>query len=158
MKMKRETQALHLARMMQNHVRYPGYELALPPVMASHKKLKKLSVDDVLLTGFDTLESILIDEEEICAKLQLKKLDNRYKAEIVHLDEGSVKQPDSKKYKTLKISFGRVQSNVLELGQMIDITDMDMGTVRLVLEDKTIAEGSLAIVDEKIAIQIKKVI
>ena len=156
--MKRETQALHLAKMMQDHIKGTSYEFALPLAMVSNKKLKKLSVDNVLLTGLETLDCILIDEDEICADLQLKKVNNLYNTQIVQLQKSPIKQNDSKKYEVLKFSFGRVYSKVLEPGQMIDVTHIDLGTVSLVLNDQMIAEGTLVNVDDEIAIKIKRVL
>jgi len=155
--MKHETQALHLAKMMQKHTRYPTYELTLPFVTVRSNKLKKLSVDDVLLIGIDTLEFLLVDGDTICANTRLKPMGNAHGAEIVYLTEDTIKQSDSKKYKTLKNSFGTVQSKALEIGSTIDITHLDLEKVTLVSEGKMIAEGSLVNVDEEIAIQIKKV-
>lgn len=154
--MKSETQALHLARVMQRHMHTPSYEVVLPLVMVQSKKLKKLSVDDVLLTGFDKLEILLIDGDIICANMQLKQMGVASEIAISKLTKETIKQSDSKKYETLKISFGSVQSKALELGQTIDITHIDLEKVTLVLKDKTIAEGSLVTVDEEIAIQIKE--
>ena len=158
MKMKRETQALHLAKMMQDHIKGPSYEFALPLVMISNKKLKKLSVEKVLLTGFESLEYILIDKDEIRANMQLKKLQNTYNTEIVHLQRSPMEQYDSKKYEIVKFSFGRVHSKVLEPGHMIDITHIDLESVNLIVNDKTIAEGTLVNVDDEIAIKIKRVL
>lgn len=155
--MKSETQAIHLARMMQRHIHTPSYELALPLVMVQSKKLKKLSVDSVLLTGFDRLEFLLLDGDNICANTRLKSMKNAHGAEIVYLSKDTIKQSDSEKYKILKISFGTVQSKVLELGSTIDITHIDLEKVILVSEGKMIAEGSLVNVDDEMAIQIKKV-
>ena len=155
--MRSETQALHLVRVMQKHIQNPSYELALSPVMIPKKKLKQLSVNDLLLTGFETLELVLIDGDTICANIALKKIDNLYKTEIIDLRQDSIEQSDSKKYKTIKISFGTVQSKVLEAGKMIDISQIDLESVKLVQKNKTIAAGSLAIVDGEIAIQIERV-
>jgi hypothetical protein len=155
--MKDETQASHLAKMMQTHTRYPMYELALPLFQVRSNKLKKLNVDDVILAGFNTLEFVLIDGDIICANVLFKQMENAHGTEIFYLSEDLIKQSDSKKYETLKISFGTVQSKVLEVGHTIDITHIDLEKVSLVLEAKTIAEGSLVKVDEEIAIQIKKV-
>ncbi len=155
--MKHETQALHLAKMMQKHTRYPMYELTLPLITVRSNKLKKLSVDDVLLTGFDRLEFLLIDRDTICANMQLKPMENTHGAEIVYLTEDTIKQSNSKKYKTLKILFGTVQSKAREIGSTIDITHINLEKVTILSEGKTIAEGSLVNVDEEIAIQIKKV-
>ncbi len=155
--MKHETQALHLAKMMQKHLSYPTYDLTLPPVTVRSNKLKKLSLNDILLTGFDSLELLLMDGETICAKIRLKPMPNKYGAEIVYVVEDTIKQLDNKKYKMLKISFGTLQSKALDIGSTIDITDMDLKKVTLISEGKMIAEGSLVNVNEEIAIQIKKV-
>ena len=157
MKMKSETQALHLARVMQRHVQNPSYELALSLVMVPKKKLKKLSEGDLFLSGFDRLEFILIDGDSICAEVKLNKVENRYEAEIVNVRQNTIKQYDRKKYEILKISFGSLQSKRVALGEMIDIAHIDLETVKLVLKEKTIAEGSLVMVDEEIAIEIKRV-
>jgi hypothetical protein len=155
--MKHETQALHLARMMQKHVSYPTYELTLPLVRVQSNKLKKLNENDLLLTGIDRLELLLMNGNTIYATMRLRPMKNMHGAEIIHLDEDTIEQSDSKKYKILKISFGTVQSKALEIGSTIDITHIDLEKVTLVSEDKMIAEGSLVNVDEEIAIQIKKV-
>ena len=155
--MKSETQALHLEKMMQRHIRYPSYALALPLVMVQRKKLKALSVGDVLLAGIDTLEFLLIGQNTICATMRLKKMHTRYGVEIIDLVQETIDYSSGKKYETLSIVFGNVQSKALEIGHMIDISHIDLNGVTLVLEGKTIAEGALVNVDEEIAIQIKKV-
>ena len=155
--MKSETQALHLARMMQKHTRYPSYDLAFSPIMIRSKSLKKLSVDDVLLIGLDTLELVLVDGDTICANVRLKQTENIHVTEIVSLGKDTIKQTDSKKYKILKVSFGTVKSKALELGSKIDITHVDFKKVNLVSGGQMIAEGSLVNVDDEMAIQIKKV-
>jgi len=157
MKMESETQALHLARVMQRHVQNPSYELALPLVMVPKKKLKKLSEGDLFLSGFDRLEFIMLDRDTICAEMKLKKVEKRYETEIVNVRQDAIEQYDSKKYEILKVTFGSVQSKRVALGEMINIAHIDMERVKLVLKNKTIAEGSLVIVDEEIAIEIKRV-
>ena len=155
--MKHETQALHLAKMMQKHIPYKTYELTLPFIMVRNNKLKKLSVNDILLIGVDKLELLLMDGNTICANMQLRTMETMHGTEIIHLEKDTIEQSDSKKYKTVKISFGTVQSKELEIGSTIDITHVDLENVTLVAEGKMIAEGSLVNVDEEIAIQIKKV-
>ena len=157
MKMKRETQAFRLASLVRRHIQYPTYELVLPHVLIQSKKLKKLSRGHVVLTGFNRLGLLLVDGEKICANVQLKKMDNIFGAEIVQLAENTIEQCDSKKYENIKISFGSVESKELEIGQMIDIAEIDLGKVTLVSKDRTVAEGSLVIVDKEIAIAIEKV-
>ena len=156
--MKSETQAFHLAKMMQDHTHYPKYELALPLVSVRSKKLKNLSLDDVLLLGLNVLEFVLMNAETICANVVLKEMENIHELEIVHTDEDRVYLLDSKKYDILKLSFGTVQSKVLEVGETIDITHIDLGKVTLLSENKKLAEGLLINVDNEIAIKIDKVI
>ena len=156
--MKSETQAFHLAKMMQDHTHYPKYELALPLVSVRSKNLKKLSLDDVLLLGLNVLEFVLMDAESMCATVVLKDMENIHELEIIHLDEDTVYPVDSKKYDTLKLSFGTVQSKVLEVGETIDITHIDLVYETLLSENKKLAEGSLINVDNEIAIKIEKVI
>ena len=129
--MKHETQALHLARMMQKHVSYPTYELTLPLVKIQSNKLKKLNENDLLLTGIDRLELLLMNGNTIYATMRLRPMKNMHRAEIIHLAEDTIEQPDSKKYKILKISFGTVQSKALEIGSTIDITHVDLEKVNL---------------------------
>ncbi len=155
--MKHETQAFHLAKMMQEHLPYKRYDLTLPLVTIRSNKLKNLSLNDILLTGFDRLELLLMDGNTICAKIRFRSMHDTHGAEIVDIIEDTIKRYDSKKYKILKISFGTVQSKALKLGSTIDIADVDLEQVTLVSEGKPIAEGSLVNIDEEIAIQIKKV-
>ena len=156
--MKSETQAFHLAKMMQDHTLYPKYELTLPLVTIRSKKIKNLFLNDVLLLGLNVLEFVLMDTERICANVVLKDIENIHELEIINLDEDTLYPIDSKKYEALKLSFGTVQSKVLEVGHTIDITHIDLGKVSLVSEDKKLAEGSLINVDNEIAIKIDKVI
>ena len=155
--MKGETQALHLAQMMQRHIQDLSYELILPLVMIQSKKLKKLSVDDVLLTGFDSLEFALVDGDTVCANMRLKHLEKRQIAEIIDLSKNTMEQSNTKKYDTFKISFGKIQNKGLKVGDMIDLSDVDLEKVTLESKGETIAEGFLVNVNNKIAIQIKKV-
>ena len=156
--MKSETQAFHLAKMMQDHTLYTKYELTLPLVSVRSTKLKNLSLDDVFLLGLHVLEFVLMDAENMCANVVLKEMENIHELEITHLGEEAIKPIDSKKYDTLKLSFGTLQSKVLEVGETIDITHIDLGKVTLVSEGEKLAEGSLINVDNEIAIKIDKVI
>jgi len=156
--MKSETQAFHLAKMMQDHTRYAKYELVLPLVSVRNKKLKELSPDDVLLLGLNVLEFVLMDTERLCANVVLKEIKNIHELEITHVDKVTIGPIDSKKYKTLRLSFGTVQCKVLEVGETIDVTHIDLGKVTLFSENKKLAEGSLINVDNEIAIKIDKVI
>jgi len=156
--MKRETQAQRLAEMVQNQIQYPAYELALPLVEVRRSKLKKLSVGDVLLTGFDRFEFVLIEGKGVCARTVFGYAGNIPKIEIAEVFEEIVEYSDNKKYSILQCSFGIVKSKVLALKHVIDIAHIDLEQLTLSSEGKAIAQGILVNVDEEIAIQIKKVI
>ena len=156
--MKRDNQALRLAQMMQNRATaYPSYELALPLVEVGHSKLKKLSVDDIVLLGLDRLQFVLIDNDKICADLALNIVDDSCFLEIIHIDKQLIKPANSKKYDTLKISFGKLQSRKLDVGYRIDITHRALQDVNVIVDDKIYATGSLVSVDEELAVKIDKV-
>ena len=156
--MKRETQAQRLAEMVQDQMHYPAYQLAFPLVKVHRSKLKKLSIDDLFLTGFETLEFVLIEGKRVCARTVFADSGSTPKIEIVDLSEDAIEDLGNKKYSILQFSFGTVKSKVLALKHTIDIAHIDLQQVSINSEGKTIAQGILVNVDEEIAIQIKKVI
>jgi len=155
--MRGETQALHLAKMMQKHKLYPEYELALSPIQVKKNSLKKLSKGDILLLGLDSLEMILLEEGKTCASVVMNETENSSKIKITQLNKSTTEQSDSKKYQTVKISFGVLQSRKLEVGHKIEIAQLNLQEVSLHVDGKNIAKGSLVNVDEEIAIQIDEV-
>ena len=156
--MKRENQALRLAQMMQNKVTtYPSYELALPLVEVGRSKLKKLSTDSVVLLGLHDLSFVLIENENICAKLAVEMIEDRCYLEIVNIDKQPVIVNDSKKYQLIKISFGKLQSRKLDIGYRIDVTQRSLKDVTVILEGNKYASGSLVNVDGELALKIEKV-
>lgn len=156
--MKSENQALRLAQMMQNKVTaIPSYELVLPFVEVGRSKLKKLAEDDILLLGFNDLEFALIEDESICALLTFKVIGERTYLEITDIDKQSVKTYNSKKYQTLMISFGKLQSRKLDVGYRIDVTQRPLQDVTLISEGRKYASGSLVNVDGELAVKIDKV-
>jgi len=156
--MKNENQALRLAQMMQDRVTaLPSYELALPLVEVGHSKLKKLSVDDVLLLACDDLVFVLIENENICAQLAVKVIGESCYLEITSIAKKPIITSNSKKYQTIKISLGKLQSRKLDVGYRIDITQRSLQDVTLIVEGRTYASGSLINVDEELAVKIDKV-
>jgi len=157
--MKGETQALHLAKMMQRYnIPVDHYELALPLVMVRRSKLKKLQVNDVLLLGLKALEFVLIDGETVCAKLLPKKVASENIIEIIDVSIKPIESIDSNKYEILRISFGMYPVKDVSLGYQVEMTEINIDNVRLMLGDKKLAEGSLVMTDHKIAVKINKVI
>ena len=155
--MKGETQALHLAKMMQRYIQEESYELALPLVMVRRSRLKKLQVNDVLLLGLKTLEFVLIDGETICAKLVPKKVASENIVEIIELTGESIKTIDSNKYEVLKLSFGMYPVKDVSLGYRVEMAEINIDNIRLMLGEKKLAEGSLVMTDHTIAVKINKV-
>lgn len=155
--MKGETQALHLAKIMQNHIQTVSYELALPLVTVRRSKLKKLSVDDVLLLGLDILEFVLIGKDTICAELVLKNINGKCVIDIVKIYSKPVETYDSNKYEIVKLSFGFLSIKSLLLGNTLDTAQFNVDNVSLILGKKTLAQGSLVSIENEIAMKINKV-
>ncbi|TET88774.1 MAG: hypothetical protein E3J96_02605 [Sulfurovum sp.] len=155
--MKGETQAVHLEKMMQKHKLYPEYELALSPILVKKNALKKLASGDLFLLGLPSLEMILLEEGNISANVVLNESGNSSKVKIIHRNKSTMKQTDSKKYQIVKFSFGVLQSRKLEVGHKIEIAQLNLHEVKLLVDGKNIAKGSLVNVDEEIAVQIDEV-
>jgi transposase len=155
--MKGETQALRLEKMMQKHKRYPEYELALFPIQVKKNALKKLVSGDLFLLGLDSLEMILLEEDNISANVVLDKSGQSSKIKITLLHDNTIKPNDSKKYQIIKFSFGMLQSRTLEIGHQIETAQLNLKEVSVYVDEKNIAKGSLVNVDEEIAVQIDEV-
>ena len=156
--MKGETQAVHLTTMMQKHKLYPEYELALPLVQIKKNRLKKLTKGDVVLLGLESLKMILLEEGVTCAGAVMDETENSSKIKITERIKSTIILCDSKKYQSIKISFGIIQSRKLEVGHKIGVSSLNLQKVMLVVDDKNIAKGSLVNVDEEIAVQIDEVL
>ena len=155
--MKAETQALHLEKMMQKHRLYPEYELALAPIQVKKNALKKLVIGDLFLLGLDSLEMILLEEDNISANVLLNKSGESSKIKIIYFHKDASVQTNSKKYKIVKFSFGMLQSRTLEVGHQIETAQLNLKKVSLYVDGENIAKGSLVNVDEEIAVQIDEV-
>ena len=150
--MKAETQADHLKKMMQAKNFYPSYELTLPFFSMKRSALTALNVNDVLLVGLIRLELLVLKEKKVCA---IAKLDKKG-VEVIELKDEAI-AVDTKKYETIKSSFGTLQSRKLEVGYRLDTLELDMEEVKLFIEDEKIAKGKLVTVNDELAILITKV-
>ncbi len=152
--MQSDTQAHHLAKMMQKYIHNLEYELALPFVRIRRSKLKKLSVNDVLLLDVNVLEFILLEEDVIYADLVLQGVEGSYSIVITHLHNKAIVSNESQKYKTIKLSFGKCQMKSFEVGSSLELTQFGLEKIMLISGDRKIAEGSLVNVDNKLALKI----
>ncbi len=155
--MRGETQALHLAKMMQNYISSDRYELALPLVMVRRSKLKKLQVNDVLLLELKVLKFVLIEGETIYAELLLKHVTGADILEIVNIDKKTIKRSDSNKHEVIKFSFGLCKMKNLAVGNHLDMAQFYENNIMLMLNKKKLAECSLVTIDNEIAVKINKV-
>ena len=155
--MKAETQANSLASLVQEKKKYPEYELALPLFDVKQSRLKKLEVGDVLLIGLGHLDLVLFREDKLCANVRMYIAENTQKIKISYLHKDTLQQEHTKKYETIKCSFGMLQSRKLEVGYKVSISQLNLQEVKLFVKGKNIAEGTLVKVDDEIAIQVTKV-
>ena len=156
--MKAETQSVHLAKMMQNHIVYPEYQLVLAPVLVSKNRLKKLKKDDVFLLGLNTLDMFLMKDDTIYANVVLDFNKTSCYLSIVKTDNKPVKSHDSKKYEMIIFSFGKIQSKEITLDHKIDISALNLKFAMLIQDHKLYAKAKLINVDNEIAMQIKEVL
>ena len=156
--MKGETQSVHLQKMMQQHKRYPEYELALPLFSMKKKNLKKTSQGDVLLLGLDFLELVLLKEGEICAKVIVEHVAESVKLRISALEEYPINKRDSKKYENIVSIFTTVQIRKLEVDHKIEIPTSEIRELVLFLGNEKCFKGVLVTVDDEIAIEITEVL
>ncbi len=152
-----ETQANRLASLMQKHKSLPSYELALPLVTVQSSSLDNLEVDDVLLLRLDVFECILLNNDILYANVIPVHEKRRVMIKVLDMVNRKVLKTQRKEHEVLKLSFGTVQSRILEAGHMIDVSHMDLETVSLMRKKKKIATASLVNVDGKIAVKIDKV-
>ena len=156
--MQYETQANALAQMMQKHSRFPAYELLLSFVTVRHLSMEKLSLGDVLLLRLERFECLLLNEGSIVACAVLKKENSSYIMRVLEVYEAPITVDEHKKYETLKLSFGLIQSKELSVGNALDISGIDISKVRLVCKEIEIAEASLVSVKNKIALRVDKLL
>ena len=155
--MKVENQALRLEKLMQKHQCHPEYEVCFPPVSVKKSALKKLTAGDLLLLGLERMELQLLSKEDGCAKAVLSSYDKGMTIRITEHLKSPVKHVDSRKYKNLLISLGKLNSRVLEIGHTVETMQIDPEKVLLYAEEKLVAKGRLVTVDDEIAVEIKEV-
>ena len=152
-----ETQANRLASLMQKHKSLPSYELALPLVTVQSSSLDNLEVDDILLLRLDVFECILLNNDILYANVIPVHEKRRVMIKVLDMVNRKVSKTQRKEHEVLKLSFGTVQSRILEVGHTVDVSHMDLETVSLMRKKKKIATASLVNVDGKMAVQIDKV-
>lgn len=153
-----ESQANRLASLMQKHQNIPAYELALPLVTVQSSALDSINTDDILMLKQKRFECILLNNDTIVAETILIKEHNRYVMEVMALHKRKLGKTQRKAHEILKLSFGKVYSRSLEIGQKIELAQIDLYSVILLHINKKIAEASLIEVDGEIALKIDKVI
>jgi len=139
----------------QQHI--PSYELAFPPVSIRSTKLKKLEVGDILLLGQKYFTCLLLDDTMVYAEVSLCHEENREYLKITKCIKALDLSSSSKKYETVKCTFGNIQCRVLEVGYRIDIASLDLHHVDVIHKGKRIATASVVNVNDEIAVKIKKI-
>jgi len=155
--MKAETQANKLAALVKHEKKYPEYELILPFVKIKSNSLKKLAVGDVVLLGLAHLELYLLSKANRLAKVDFIFQENKSKIKILHVEKEPIRQDNTKKYKTVKCSFSKLQSRKFEAGFELSTEVLKLQEVTLFIENKNIATATLVNVDDEIAAQVTKV-
>lgn len=152
------TQANRLEQLVQEKSDVPIYELALPLVMVHKSMIKTLEKNDVIILGLDILECILLKKNQVYSNLMLKNKNNSMIFELNTMIKETNMSSYSKKYETLKVSFGTIDYESIKIGNTIDLAVLNFENVDLVLNHEIIATASLVNVNDEIAVEINKVI
>ena len=154
--MRGDTQANRLEMMMRRHQVHPYYRLSLPPFEMKKSLLQELKEGDILLLGLDELRLVLSDAEGIRAEVTVEHHNYADRLRIISLSEDR-NESVSKKYQRVIVSLGEIQSRKLEVGHVIGTMDLHFDDLSIVVEEKRVAQGSLVIVDGRIALQVNRV-
>ena len=150
--MKHKTQAVGLLHMVQAHSVYDTYELSLPLVWVSKKRLKTLNAEDVVLLGLDRFKGVLVKDGMLCADAIL----GVHGLQITQVMQETLDLEEGKKHSAMMFVCATVKLNRLEAGQIIEVADLVQ--VDVIVEEKKIAKGSLVCVNNEIAVKINKVL
>ena len=150
-----KTQDLRLQELMQKHHSDLFYTLSLPPVEVKKSKITKLKEGDLFLLNLDYLELVLCREEKVYATLDLS-VDDKY-AKIKKVYKNPIKYTDTKKYQTIFFNLSMVKVPSLEHGSMVEMPHVERAKIEIMTDEKQIAQGALATVDGKIAVNTTKV-
>ena len=140
--------------MMQKHK--VEYELVFPLVSMATKAVKKLTSEDVLLLGFDSLELYAVKDDMVCAKLRLLSLENQHFLEVYSIEKERFSQENTPKYKNIKLSLSKIEKMSMQLGHRIDMSELNLKEVTLIEGTKALAKCSLVKVDEELALSIDR--
>jgi hypothetical protein len=155
--MKARSQAINLAKLMHRHQNLPEYSLALPPFQIKQKKLHNLDIGDILLLGLLEYEFVLLDNFEVCSRLQIHQSNIYTTLVIDELIESTESKLASHKFSKLDLVFAPLQSRLLEKGHKINITHIDLGYVTLYIDKQQLAKCQLVEVDGELAAKIVEV-
>ena len=150
--MKHKTQAVRLCEIVQAHSLYDAYMLVLPLVWVSKIRLKTLDKEDVILLGLDRFKGVLVKDGMLCADVIL----GVQGLKITQVMKVALDLEESKKHVAVMFVCANVKLNRLEVGQIIEVTDLEQ--VDVITEGKKIAKGSLVCVNNEIAVKINKVL
>lgn len=152
--MERKTQAERLREMMQRHHQIDSYVCRFPYVTLRQKQLEKLSVGDILLTGFDIFELLL--ESESC-HYHIGAFDTYQKGIVLKRVEHPQKISSKPKEKVVEFSFGTLSLETLHKGESVDLSSLDLEDVTIKVDQNELAKGHLVNVDGTIAVMIDQI-
>lgn len=154
--MKGKTQAERLQQLMQKHQIYDQYTLALPLVEVKSARFKKLKEGDILLLGLKLFVPVLLEGDKVCAELLPLGVHGHH-FEVTAIKEENERTEVSAEYQVLKLALDEIPRKRLNIGEIIKVENISFDEIKILMNDKKIAEGSLVKVDGKIALQIDKV-
>ncbi len=146
-------QATRLAELMQHNPKISHYQFALPLVTVSDSQVASLEKDDIFLFELPHLEGVLIEDETVCAKVTVRRHKGRY---VLQVEERSSIRLDVEAT-PLCFICATVRSREISRQKKIELPEGCFEKIDVLYGKQKIADASLVLVDEQIAVKIDKV-
>jgi len=156
---KEQSQAIRLSQMMQKlDSTEEEYEIILEPFYLTELALKELKKNKILLLNLEALTCFVVQKEKCFAKVICMYENEKYFLKVLSVDEPMPKPTKAKGYVPMVCSLFTLKTQGFSLGDKIEISIKDLENIDLLASGTLIAKAFFVKVEEKIALQIKKVI
>jgi hypothetical protein len=156
---KAQSQAIRLSQMMQHlESKEEAYEIILEPFYLTELALKTLEKNKILLLNLEALTCFLVQKEKCFAKVICMYENEKYFLKVLSIDEPMPNLSQAKGYMPMACSLFTLKTQRFSLGDKIEISMKVLANIDLFVSGKLIAKAFFVKVEEKIALQIKKVI
>ncbi|MEA3490987.1 MAG: hypothetical protein U9R27_03725 [Campylobacterota bacterium] len=152
-----ETQVEQLKKMMSYLPVISHVEVCFPMVKIKKTLVDKLSKGDILPLQTKEISVDIVQDGYIIAQGVYGVYQNTPSVLIQELRNSAIESIHSKKYYTIKISFGTIEKQQVESGKIITLTKEALHDALLYSGEQLLAEAALVEWDHKAALEIREV-